>query len=134
MFDEVKDVWVRACKSLHAAEILSIEDPDSSASRAYYAVFHGVTALFLLQKREFTKHSGVEAAVHKYLVKTAVWSEELGKDYSWLSNLRSTGDYGGTIHVTPDEAKIAVEKAKKILFEIQRSYPDIFSDLVLGED
>ena len=52
---------------------------DSAASRAYYAAFHAVTALFGLEGRTFAKHSALEAAVHRDLVKTGKWASDLGR-------------------------------------------------------
>jgi len=37
--------WERAHKALVSARQLAESDPDSAASRAYYAAFHAVTAL-----------------------------------------------------------------------------------------
>ena len=65
-----------------------------------------------------TEHKGhyiQESAVHKELVKPGIWTLEMGKDFSWLVATRSTGDYGGRIHVTEDDARSAVLKATKIL-------------------
>jgi uncharacterized protein (UPF0332 family) len=41
---EALDLWNRAKKALGAAHAIIHEDPDSSASRAYYAAFHAVSA------------------------------------------------------------------------------------------
>ena len=112
---EALDFWNRAQRALHTAETILNEDPDSSASRSYYAVFHAVSAYFSLQGKTFTKHSALESAVHKELVKPGIWTLEMGKDFSWLVATRSTGDYGGRIHVTEDDARSAVLKATKIL-------------------
>lgn len=112
---ETLDLWNRALRALHTAETILQEDPDSSASRSYYAVFHAVSAYFSLQGKTFTKHSALESAVHKELVKPGIWTVEMGKDFSWLVATRSTGDYGGRIHVSQEDARSAVQKASKIL-------------------
>jgi uncharacterized protein (UPF0332 family) len=127
MNKEAKDLWERAKKSLTAAQAIADKDPDSSASRAYYAAFHAVSALFALQKKEFTKHSALEAAVHRDLVKAGLWSEDLGKDFSWLVAIRSTGDYGGSMHVSGQDATMAIEKSIKIISAVQNRNPEIFT-------
>ena len=44
MNDFVRSQWAKAGRALAAAESIVETDPDSAASRAYYAAFHGVTA------------------------------------------------------------------------------------------
>ena len=92
---EAMDLWKRARNSLKTASVHVEDDPDSAASRAYYAAFYAVSALFSLDKKDFSKHSAIEAAVHRDLVKGGIWPKELGSDFSWLANIRDTGDYGG---------------------------------------
>lgn len=115
MTREALHLWNRAVRALHAATLLVVEDPDSAASRAYYAAFHAVSAVFALQGRTFRKHTAVEAAVHRDLVRKGLWVASLGEDFSALSQLRYTGDYGGEEHVTAEEAEKAVGKAQRIL-------------------
>jgi uncharacterized protein (UPF0332 family) len=56
--------WGRALRSLRSAGRVLPDDPKCAASRAYYAAFYGVIALFAFEDRFFKKHSGVEGAVH----------------------------------------------------------------------
>lgn len=125
MNKEVIDLWDRACKSLNAASTILDIDPDSAASRAYYAAFHAVSAKFLLEGKIFSKHSALESAVHKELIKPGKWPVEIGQDFSWLSGMRSTGDYGGVLHVNKNDAIKAIEKAKNILKLIESENPSI---------
>lgn len=127
MKDEALDAWGRARKSLLAAEKDLEIDPDSTASRAYYAAFHAVTALFALQDQSFSKHAGMLAAVHRDLVHTGRWSEDLGAAYSWLMKLRVAGDYGGMReHVSDSDAEKAIEAAMRILDSVHQAHPDLF--------
>jgi hypothetical protein len=66
----------------------------------------------------------VEAAVHRDLVHAHMWSVELGAAFSWLVRLRRTGDYGGSMHVSPDEAQEAVDKARSILQAVRTTSPE----------
>jgi len=126
MNTEALDLWNRAKKALGAAQTIVHEDPDSSASRSYYAAFHAVSAFFAFKGKTFSKHSAVESAVHKDLVRTGVWPADIGKNFSWLVSTKSTGDYGGGMHVTEPDAAIAVEKARQILECVHAQNPDIF--------
>jgi len=101
-------------------------DPNSAASRAYYAAFHAVSALFLLNDKSFVKHKSIEAAVHRDLVLPGLWPKDRGADYSYLSRLRGVGDYGGSAYVTPDDASKAVDAADRIIETIRQMQPTIF--------
>ena len=106
----------RAQESLVAAkELFENQHFDSCASRAYYAAFYTATALLLRNEYRFRKHSGVVAAVHERFVKTGKLDKKIGKDLSWLFELRSTADYGEIYHVGKDEAHEAIKIAESIL-------------------
>lgn len=128
MTPEIADFWARALQALQTAEKLVEDDPDASASRAYYAAFYAVSALLAFDQRSFVKHSAVERAVHRDLVKTGLWPAEIGAAFSWLSSLRYTGDYGGEEHVQPEDARSAVERARLIVKMVQGSAPEPLQD------
>ena len=109
------DYWERAKEALLAAKRLLAISPDAAASRAYYAAFFAVSAWFVLQDKIHCKHTAVEAAVHRDLVKAGVMSADFGNDYSKLVRLRVVGDYGVSEHVSPEEAAEALECAAGIL-------------------
>jgi len=110
----------RADKAIEAAgKLLSEGYFDFAASRAYYAAFYAATALLLRESLEFSKHSGVIAAIHKQFIKTGKLESQFGKDLNWLFELRSVGDYGVTVHVPQQEAEKAIEAASRFLQEIQ---------------
>lgn len=125
MIEYAKDLWQRANKALVSAKALIQVSPDDAASRAYYAVFHAVSAAFALQNKTFVKHSALRAAVHRELLKTGLWSDDLGVAFDMIWKLRDTGDYGGMTHVTEEEAGQAVEKAVQILNTIEKTCPQL---------
>lgn len=129
MNPEALDFWRRAVRALETARALTLTDPDACASRAYYAAFYAVSALFAREGRTFTKHSAVEGAVHLDLVKAGRWPVDLGKNYSYLAELRITGDYGGGLHVSEVDAAKAVACSENILKAISAAYPNSFAGL-----
>ncbi len=121
MSPETRDWWTRAERELVAAGALVSINADAAASRAYYAAFYAVSALFAAEEREFRRHSALEAAVHRELVRSGRWPEDLGADYSWLIDRRLVGDYGGARHVTLEEAQEAIVKARRIVETVGRA-------------
>lgn len=120
------DLWERAKKALLVAKTVLPLDPDSAASRAYYAAFYAASARFALEGRIFRKHSALEAAIHRDLVKSGIWSPELGQGYARLAAARSVGDYGEGQHVAAPHAAETVEIAAEILRAIAAEHPDEF--------
>jgi len=127
---EALDLWSRAVEALGVAEETVRLSPDAAASRAYYAAFYGTSALFAAEGKTFARHSALEAAVHRDLVRAARWSPPLGADYTKLMKLRETGDYGGGRHVTEAEARDAIATARTILETVRKAHP---ADFVLGK-
>ena len=115
MKDLATGLWERAQKTLLVARAVVSLDADSAAGRAYYAAFYAVSAHFAMQGQTFTRHSAVEAAVHRDLVKAGQWPRDLGAGDSMLVALRETGDYGDMDHVSDAEAAEALDVAEQVL-------------------
>ena len=122
----VQDKWERAKESLRSAKILLATGPDSAASRAYYAAFHAISALFLKEGVQFTRHTAIEAAVHRDLIKPGRWPPALGEAFNRLRAYRTISDYGSMVHVSPQEVQSAVELAEAVLTAVAKEYPDLF--------
>ena len=126
--DYARTEWDRAMDAFRDAQLLLANGGfDGAASRAYYAAFHAVTALFALGGRTFTKHSAVEAAVHRDLVKAGEWSGDLGRDFSFCVELRGLGDYGTEVRVDAKQAADAVASAGRILATVRDALPMNFA-------
>lgn len=124
MKEFIHSQWTKASRSLAAAKAIVETDPDSAASRAYYAAFHGVTAVLSARGMEFTKHTAVRAALHRDLIQCGALSADLGRDYDFLLDLRETADYGGVAEASVASATKAIEKARAILAALQPLLPD----------
>lgn len=124
MKDFIRSQWAKSMRSIAAAEATLETDPDSAASRAYYAAFHGVTAVLAGRGMEFTKHTAVRAALHRDLIQSGALSSDLGRDYDFLLDLRETADYGGVAEASLASAKKAIDKARKILAALEPLLPD----------
>ena len=68
----VANLWRAAVKAIAVAEKILPVDPNSAVSRAYYAAFYAVSARFARDGKLFSRHSAVEAAVHRDLVKPGI--------------------------------------------------------------
>jgi len=120
--------WQRAQRALVSARQLADTDPDSAASRAYYAAFHALTAILAMRGQAYRKHSAIRAALHRDLLQTAELDQAAGREYDFLMDLRETGDYGGLARVTSDNARMAAGKAEAFLQAIRQACPELDDD------
>ena len=127
MIEFATDTWAKAIGALKAARLVVEVDADSSASRAYYAAFHAITALFASEGISFKKHSALQAAVHRDLVNTGKWPADVGKAFDNLRDLRQMGDYESHTSVSRDDAVAAIGMAKSILEMVQKANPNLFT-------
>lgn len=105
----------RAERTLATAAKLTDSDPDSAASRAYYAAFHMLAAYFARQNVTFTKHSAIRAALHRDLVTPGKVTTQIGEDFDTLASLREVGDYGGIVTIDQGTAERAVAAAGRVI-------------------
>ncbi len=123
MSEEATALWSRALADLDAAGSLAdLGFHDAAASRAYYAAFSAVSALFLEEGRSFRRHSQLESAVHRDLVHEGRWDPSLGADFSFLKSLRATGDYGSVIRVAANESAQAIAAARRIVEAVSAAH------------
>jgi uncharacterized protein (UPF0332 family) len=125
MKDYAAAQWERARQSLRSAAQLVESDPNSAASRAYYAAFHGLSAFFALRGQSFSKHTALRGALHRDLVAGGSLGTESGKDFDFLLELRETGDYGGVADVASHDARSAVERAARLLRALAGLCPEL---------
>lgn len=102
-------------------EILKNGDTDSSANRAYYAVFYAMLSVTALDGFESSKHSGVISYFNQHYVKTGIFSSEISEMIKGASKLRERADYKN-FYTTPFEAaEEQISCAEKVI-EMIRPY------------
>jgi len=125
MTEYAKTEWNRARMAMEAARRVVDVDPDSAASRAYYAAFHALTAVFSLRGGSFSRHSAIRAALHQDLVKPGHLDKRWGQVYDHLMDLRETADYGGLDRVGAEGAWAAIEKASSFMAACAALHPEL---------
>ena len=79
----------------------------SAANRFYYAAFYAVNALLIAKEFYPKTHKGSRQIFMLHFVKTGVFTMEVGSAYSWLFDLRHSGDYEDLVEVREgDIAKV----------------------------
>lgn len=127
MNDLASDFWKDANEALCVARHDLPLSANAAASRAYYAVFYAVSAVFALEGKAFRRHSALEAAVHRDLVRSGRWPARLGEGYSQLLKTRSVSDYGPGQNVSREDAEKAIAAAAEILRAVADAHPEHFT-------
>ena len=106
----------RANEMLVASEEnLNIEQYRTSLNRSYYAVFHAMRAVNILEGYDSSKHSGVISYFTQTFLKTERLDRELSKIIKEASYLREKSDYDDFYIASKDEALKQLENAKIFL-------------------
>lgn len=106
----------RAKEMLIASEEnLKIEQYRTSLNRSYYAIFHAMRAVNILEGYDSSKHSGVISYFTQTFLKTERLDRELSKIIKEASYLREKSDYDDFYIASKDEALKQLENAKIFL-------------------
>ena len=123
----IESLWERAVHTLEHAKLALSFSSDTAANRSYYAAFYAVSAVFALEGKAFRRHSALEAAVHRDLVRSGRWPARLGEGYSQLLKTRSVSDYGPGQNVSREDAERAITAAAEILRAVAEAHPEHFT-------
>ena len=86
-----------------AEALLQINVERGAVNRAYYAVFHAIRSVLILEGKDFAKHSGVISYFRKEYIKTGVFSADISDTITDLFNSRSSSDYDDHFDFSKDE-------------------------------
>lgn len=101
---------------LKEAEILlNANEYRGTANRAYYAAFHAMRAVLILDNFDSKKHSGIIAKFREMYLKTELFDKGVSDEISSLFRVRSSSDYDDFYIVSKQEAAEQFEKAKNIV-------------------
>ena len=111
----------RSRESIRAAEImLENEMLTISMNRVYYSMFYAVQALLVLHKVSFSKHGQVKGYFNRELIKTGIFSVDMGKLYNKVFEYRQKFDY--VDFAVPDRDMVSeyIEKAREFHSTIKK--------------
>ena len=94
-----------------AEALLQINDERGAVNRAYYAVFHAIRSVLILEGKDFAKHAGVISYFRKEYIKTGVFSADISDTITDLFNSRSSSDYDDHFDFSKDEVVELLKEA-----------------------
>lgn len=109
----------QAC--LRQAELLyKNSEYDGAISRAYYAVFHYVSALLFTKGIEARSHEGLVRLFNLHFIKTAILPKEFSTILSHAQKAREEADYWPEIPFTKEDAATRIKETKEFISRIEK--------------
>lgn len=105
-----------------AEENLKIMQYKTSLNRSYYAVFHAIRAVNILDEYDSAKHSGVIAHFNQEYIKTGKIDKEMSKIIKKTYFLREKSDY--------DDFFVAVKKDVEEQLKNAKQFVDVIDDFL----
>lgn len=91
-----------------------------SVNRAYYAVFHIISATLAMMGHARSKHSGVESAFHQYLIKPGLVEVEYGTTYKLARKWREDADYAIGVTFTEETTHEILERCEQLVLGLEQ--------------
>ncbi|MBI2345693.1 MAG: HEPN domain-containing protein [Deltaproteobacteria bacterium] len=91
---------------------------DGCISRAYYAVFHYVSALLLTQGIEARSHEGLVRLFNLHFIRTAIFPKRYSTILSHAQKAREESDYRPEIPFTEEDAKNRLTEAEEFITSV----------------
>ena len=111
----------RAKEMLEASETnLKNNQLRTSLNRSYYAVFHAMRAVNILEGFDSSKHSGVIAFFNKTFLKTEILDKKLSRIVKDTSYLREKSDYDDFYIASREETELQLKNAKIFIEHIEK--------------
>jgi len=92
----------------------------TAVNRLYYSCYYAVSALLLQKGYSARTHNGIIALFSMDFVKTGIVSDEDGKLYRSLYELRLTGDYDEMKVIEKEDVVTRLQFAKKFIKSIEQ--------------
>ena len=110
---------------LRAKRELELGDYKLALNRSYYAIFHAIRAVNILDEFDSSKHSGVIAHFNQYHVKNNDFPSDVSKKIASAMNVRQASDYDDFFIATKKEAEKQVEVANEIVSLVEKYLKEI---------
>ena len=106
----------RAKCDLKSAEVLmGISDYRGANNRAYYAIYHVISAVHALSGKAYKHHKDALANFNKDYIKTEIFPRPLGRRIAEAEEIRHASDYDDFYIATKDEAEEQIATANELI-------------------
>ncbi|MBR2214697.1 MAG: HEPN domain-containing protein [Selenomonadaceae bacterium] len=109
-----------AAEDLRVAKLLMENGAyKTTINRAYYAIFHAITALHSLNNRAYKRHKDTLGNFNKLYIHTGVFPKEWGGKVMEAEAARHSSDYGDFYNPTNEEAQKQLDFASHFVHTVK---------------
>lgn len=120
VFDLAQYRIERAKSDLRSANILMKEEAYRGANnRAYYAIYHAISAIHALDGKSYKRHKDTLANFNKEYIKTEIFPKTLGRRIIEAEEIRHASDYDDFYIATKEKAEEQIKTARELLERIE---------------
>lgn len=88
-------------------------------NRAYYSIYHSITAVLALEGKAFKRHKDTIAYFNKEYIRTEIFSRDLGHQISVAEEIRHSSDYDEFFIASKEESKQQILCAETLIAEVR---------------
>lgn len=100
--------------------LLDAKEYKGANNRAYYGIYHAITAIHALDEHAYKRHKDAIANFNKDYVKTEIFSRSLGRRIAEAEEIRHASDYDDFYIATREEAQEQIATAEELIESIER--------------
>ena len=104
---------------MSARSLIEIEDYKGASNRSYYAIFHSIRAVNILDGFDASKHSSVIAHFNQYYVHTGEFYRGIYKIIDGAYRIREKCDYSDFFLASKEESSIQLEHAETFVKTVE---------------
>ena len=104
-----------------ASAIKNLESGDfrTANNRAYYAIYHAVSACLALEHKAFRTHAQSIGAFNKDYIHAGIFPLDYGRKIKEAQDVRHSSDYDDFYVISIEKTKAQVENAKEVVALIE---------------
>ncbi len=103
-----------------AKSLIESEEYRAANNRAYYAIFHAISAIHALDGKAYKRHKDALGSFNREYVKTEVFSREIGRKISRAEEIRHASDYDDFYIADKRETQELAEAAEELIKMIEK--------------
>ena len=108
-----------AKSDIKSAEILlEARECRGANNRAYYGIYHAISAIHALDGNAYKRHKDAIANFNKKYIKSEIFPRTLGRKIAEAEEIRHASDYDDFYIATRDEAEEQIATAKEVVEKI----------------
>ena len=101
-----------------AVKNLAFGDYRTANNRAYYAIYHAISACLALEHKAFKTHAQSIGAFNKDYIHKGIFPAEYGRKIKEAQDMRHSSDYDDFYVVSIERTNALVENAKEVVAAI----------------